>query len=105
MDHEAAVTTFAAERYSVGVMGEAEADIFEAHLWQCEVCAAEVRAMGTFMDHELAIRTQAAERYLLGEMDDTEAELFEAHFFQCEVCGVDVKALGAFVEALRRILR
>jgi anti-sigma factor RsiW len=43
MDHEDAVTTYAAERYLLGELEEADAESFEAHMFDCPVCAEQVR--------------------------------------------------------------
>ena len=43
MTHDEAVRTMAAERYQLGEMNELERDAFEAHYFECQECAEEVR--------------------------------------------------------------
>lgn len=43
MDHELSVRTHAAERYLIGELSGAERAAFEAHYFECEECAEEVR--------------------------------------------------------------
>jgi anti-sigma factor RsiW len=52
MDHEDAVNTYAAERYLLGELEEADADSFEAHMFDCRVCAEQVR-LGIELFNEL----------------------------------------------------
>lgn len=57
MDHQDAVTTHAAERYLLDEMSEAERDAFEAHYFDCQPCAADVRQGAAMAD---ALRTSDA---------------------------------------------
>jgi hypothetical protein len=57
MDHHDAVTTDAAERYLLDEMSEAERDAFEAHYFDCQPCAADVRQGAAMAD---ALRTSGA---------------------------------------------
>lgn len=43
MDHKDAVERYAAEEYLLGELGENEAEEFEAHMFECSVCAEQVR--------------------------------------------------------------
>jgi hypothetical protein len=48
MTHDEAVATMAAERYQLGELDDAERDAFEAHFFDCEPCAEDVR-LGAFL--------------------------------------------------------
>lgn len=50
MDHQHAVQTLAAERYLLEEMPEAERDAFEAHYFDCAVCAESVRTGAVLAD-------------------------------------------------------
>jgi hypothetical protein len=50
MKHSEAAESLAAERYVLGEMPEIERDAFEAHFFDCETCAAEVREGIAFAD-------------------------------------------------------
>lgn len=50
MTHDEAVSTMAAERYHLGEMGDAERDAFEAHYFDCQECAEEVRTGALLQD-------------------------------------------------------
>lgn len=43
MDHENAIRTQAAERYVLGELADDDAELFEAHYFDCIACAADVR--------------------------------------------------------------
>lgn len=44
MTHADAVNSLAVERYLLGEMSEAERDLFEAHFFECQECAEDVKA-------------------------------------------------------------
>lgn len=50
MKHTEAVESLAAERYVLGEMAELKRDVFEAHFFDCETCATEVREGTEFVD-------------------------------------------------------
>lgn len=50
MDHLEADRVEAAERYFLGELGPEERDAFEAHYFDCPVCASDVRSLSTFLD-------------------------------------------------------
>lgn len=50
MQHEEAVSTFAAERYLLDEMAEQERDAFESHYFECAICAGSVRAGAALAD-------------------------------------------------------
>lgn len=50
MTHTEAVDTYAAERYLLGEMTEAERQAFEAHYFECETCADDLRAGNLMRD-------------------------------------------------------
>jgi hypothetical protein len=43
MDHASAVETYAAERYLLGELSDAESEAFEEHYFDCATCAEDVR--------------------------------------------------------------
>ena len=49
MEHEMAVETRASERYLLNEMGEEERLAFEAHYFECEACAEDVRTNESFV--------------------------------------------------------
>jgi hypothetical protein len=59
MDHQHAVQTLAAERYLLEEMAEAERDEFEAHYFECAVCAESVRSGAVLADAARAGRISA----------------------------------------------
>ena len=60
MDHRAAVSTSAAERYLLGEMNEEERDQYEEHFFGCPECAEAVKATAGFRDAaEQVLREQA----------------------------------------------
>lgn len=50
MEHDIAVKSLAAERYLLGEMQPDERESFEAHYFECEECALEVRSASAFED-------------------------------------------------------
>ena len=55
MNHQAAVDTRAVERYFLDEMPAEERDTFEEHLFECETCAAEIRATTIFAANAKAV--------------------------------------------------
>ena len=55
MDHESVAPTRAVERYLLGEMSPAERDQFEAHFFECEECADEVRTGSMFVENSRAV--------------------------------------------------
>lgn len=51
MEHSKAVEMNAAERYFLGELSVAERDEFEAHYFDCAVCAADVKSVATLTDN------------------------------------------------------
>ncbi len=50
MDHSEAIGSHAAEKYALGEMDESERDAYEAHFFECEECAQEVKAAARFLE-------------------------------------------------------
>ncbi|MDT8067598.1 MAG: zf-HC2 domain-containing protein [Terriglobia bacterium] len=58
MDHIEAVKTHAAEKYFLGELAGTERDAFEEHFFDCEECAADVKATAILVDNvREALRT------------------------------------------------
>jgi len=55
MDHSEAIRTHAAELYQLGALDLAEASAFELHFFECEACAAELRALAAFLANVRAV--------------------------------------------------
>jgi hypothetical protein len=55
MDHASCVEKQAVERYLLGEMPEAERDSFEAHFFECTLCAEAVRDGAMFADNARAV--------------------------------------------------
>lgn len=51
MDHNEAVKNHAAEKYFLGELAEPERDAFEEHFFDCEECAADVKATAILVDN------------------------------------------------------
>jgi hypothetical protein len=51
MEHDFAVKSLAAERYQLGEMQPEEQEDFEAHYFECQACALEVRAGAVFEEN------------------------------------------------------
>ncbi len=51
MDHATAVSTNAVERYLLKELSTSERDAFEEHLFDCSVCAEDVKATAAFLDN------------------------------------------------------
>jgi len=49
IDHEQAISTMMAERYLLGELADQERDAYEAHLFECEICFAQVKAGTEFI--------------------------------------------------------
>jgi len=58
MDHESAIETAAAERYFLGEMGEEERSEFEAHFFECEACALNVKTLSAFRENLKALKDE-----------------------------------------------
>src|SRR4051794_22369107 len=55
MDHEAAVSSHAAEQYVLGEMPFPQREEFEEHFFDCALCSEEVRQTAVFADNALAV--------------------------------------------------
>ena len=55
MNHQVAVDTRAVERYFLNEMPVEERDSFEEHLFECETCAADIRAAAIFKANAKAV--------------------------------------------------
>src|SRR5215472_14855904 len=51
IDHEQAIKNMMAERYLLGELTDAERDAYEAHLFDCQVCFAQVKTGTEFVGH------------------------------------------------------
>lgn len=60
MEHVAAIESGAAERYLLGEMAEAERNEFEAHFFECSLCAADVCELSQFRANLLSVLAEAA---------------------------------------------
>ena len=60
MDHNKAVRLLALERYVLGELPPPLRDEFEAHYFECEECAEDVRAAAEFVDNVRAVLRFAA---------------------------------------------
>jgi len=54
MEHEDALRIRAVEKYFLGQLAEPDRDAFEAHYFECELCAAEIRAGVILADNAAA---------------------------------------------------
>ncbi len=61
MDHETAVSTHAAERYTLREMNEGELSAFEEHFFSCELCAEDVRNLAIFVENAKAVFRESPE--------------------------------------------
>jgi len=50
MDHQDALRRGAAEQYLLNEMPQPERDEYEAHFFECQECAADLRATAAFLD-------------------------------------------------------
>lgn len=62
VDHEAAITSHAAERYALGEMSDAEVGEFEKHFFDCRHCAQDVRDVVSFSEGARLVFREAADR-------------------------------------------
>ena len=60
MEHNEAVRTQAAERYVLGELPPPLRDEFEAHYFDCQECAQDVKAVAEFVDNVRAVLRFAA---------------------------------------------
>src|SRR5262249_7160769 len=51
IDHQQAIKDMLAERYLLGELAEDERDAYEAHLFECNVCFAQVKAGTDFVNY------------------------------------------------------
>jgi hypothetical protein len=62
MEHSDAITTMAAERYTLGDMPAADRDAFEEHFFDCAECAASVRDGATIASATRALKNEPARK-------------------------------------------
>lgn len=51
VDHQQAVKDMLAERYLLGELAESDRDAYEAHLFECNTCFAQIKAGTDFVDY------------------------------------------------------
>ncbi len=60
MDHNEAVRLRAVEKYVLGELAPSQRDEFEAHYFDCQECAQDVKAVAEFVDNVRAVLRAAA---------------------------------------------
>src|SRR5262245_32593956 len=60
IDHEQAMKNLMAERYLLGELSDDERDAYEAHLFDCQTCFAQVKAGTEFVGYIKRIGSQEA---------------------------------------------
>lgn len=94
MNHDEAMLTNAAEGYWLNDLEEAEKEAFEAHMFDCTICAEESQlfyelreSLRGNQDLDPRFHTaHAAAAYVLGDLIGSEKENFEAHMLRCRAC-------------------
>lgn len=113
MNHDEATRTNAAAGYFLNDLGEADKEAFEAHMFDCTICADEVRVIGELWeslrghpDTDSRFHTvHAAAAYVLGDLTGANRESFEAHMLQCRTCWNGVNLGVKIVSNLNRALK
>lgn len=117
MNHEEAVRIYASEVYFLGVLSEAEKESFEAHMFDCRICAEEIKELDQFVndlrksvegDPDLDPRfhtAHAAAAYVLGDLEEKDRVRFEAHMAECQSCCKDVNRGVRLLANLHRAIQ
>lgn len=61
MDHEEATRQMMVERYLLGELSADAQEVFEAHFFDCEQCALDLRLEAAFLDHSKVVLTAPAQ--------------------------------------------
>lgn len=101
MNHKQAEETNAVAGYLLKDLSDKDKDAFEEHMFECEVCAEEVKLFTITLpdilhdDPEFDGRfhsRHAAAAYVLDDLDRNEREVFETHLPDCRPCARHVNS-------------
>ena len=113
MNHEEAVVTNAVEGYWLNDLSEADKEAFEAHMFDCPICADQRRLVSELQeslkgdpDLDPRFHTQhAVAAYVLGDLVGNDLKRFEEHMLLCRACfervNLGVKVLANFHRAIQ----